>query len=137
MVGFEKFTRKRITGDADALEFATGAKFIAAILIDRSPKDRLIEEYIKELTGDSLQSAEEILRTVAALGIDQKALVLRIQMLKDIFTIRNKIIHELDIELDNPRRKRTVRGQDDLIGYSNEILKTGKAYLEALDTKIP
>ena len=85
--GFEKFIRKRISGEGDVLELTSGAKFIALILADKKPRRRLIEEYIKELTGESLQSAEELLRTATALGIDHKALKLDIQMLRDIFRI--------------------------------------------------
>lgn len=76
------------------------------------------------------------MRTCAAMGIsdpDTKKIVPKITETKNIFKIRNKIIHELDIKLDATRRKRKVRGQDDLISYSDEILKIGKSYIEYLD----
>jgi len=47
--GFEKFIRKRIGGEGDLLEFASGAKFLAQVLAEKSPRARLIEEYIREL----------------------------------------------------------------------------------------
>ena len=49
--GFEKFIRKRISGEGDVLELPGRAKFLALVLADRAPRSRLIEEYIKELTG--------------------------------------------------------------------------------------
>lgn len=131
--GFEKFIKKRISGEQDVLELASGSKFLAAILADREPRRRLIEEYIRELTGESLQSAEEILRTTAALGLEAKSLTLDIPRLKDIFSIRNKIIHELDIDLDAAKRKRRVRSQTDLLDNSDFVLKTTKKIVEALD----
>lgn len=134
--GFEKFIRKRISGEGDALEFASGSKFLAAILAEAEPRKRLIEEYIRELTGESLQSPEEIMRTTAALGLEPKSLALDIPRLKDIFFIRNKIIHELDIDLDALKRKRRVRGQTDLLDNSDFVLKTTKAIVEALDKKL-
>jgi hypothetical protein len=134
--GFEKFIRKRIGGEGDVLELAGGAKFLAVILADRTPRRRLIEEYIKELTGESLQSVEEILRTAAALGLDHKVLELDIPKLKEIFGIRNRIIHELDIDLDAPKRKRRVRAQADLLDNSDQILSVTRAVLEALDAKL-
>lgn len=67
---FEKFIKKRISGEGDVLELAGGAKFLALVLAEREPRKRLIEEYIKELTGESLQSTEEIMRTTATLGLD-------------------------------------------------------------------
>lgn len=134
--GFEKFIRKRISGEGDVLELASGAKFMALVLSDKKPRRRLIEEYIKELTGESLQSAEEVLRTATALGIDHKALKLDIPKLKEIFRIRNKIIHELDIDLEAPKRKRRVRSQADLLDNSDHILSVTIKVLEAVDAKL-
>lgn len=134
--GFEKFIRKRISGEGDAFELASGAKFMALVLADRKPRRRLIEEYIKELTGESLQSVDEVLRTATALGIDHKTLKLDIPKLKDIFSIRNKIIHELDIDLDASKRKRRVRSQVDLVDNSDHILSITKKVLEAVDAKL-
>lgn len=134
--GFEKFIRRRISGEGDALELAAGAKFLALILADKEPRTKLMEEYIRELTGDSLQSVDEILRTTAALGLDNKALGLDVKRLKDIFFIRNKIIHELDLDLGAPKRKRKVRSQADLLDNSDFILGTIKKLLEALDQSL-
>ena len=131
--GFEKFIRKRISGEGDVLELAAGAKFLALVLAEKQPRTKLIEEYIRELTGDSLQSVDEILRTTAALGLDNKALGLNVARLRDIFVIRNKIIHELDLDLTAPKRKRKVRSQADLLDNSDFMLSTIKALLEALD----
>jgi hypothetical protein len=134
--GFEKFIRKRIGGEGDILELGGGAKFLARILADSSPRDRLIEEYIRELTGESLQSAEEVMRTVAALGMDHKALTLDIPRLKDTFQLRNKIIHELDIDLDAPKRKRKVRSQSDLLDSADFILNVTRTILRELNKKV-
>jgi hypothetical protein len=134
--GFEKFIRKRVSGEGDVLELASGAKFLSIILAEKEPRKRLIEEYIKELTGESLQSVEEIMRTSAALGIEVKDLGLDIPRLKEIFGIRNKIIHELDINLEAPKRKRRVRGQEDLLDTSDVILSAAKSVLEAIDKKL-
>jgi len=131
--GFEKFIRKRISGEGDVLELASGAKFLALVLAEKEPRAKLVEEYIRELTGDSLQSAEEILRTMTALGLDNKSLGLNIECLKEIFSIRNKIIHELDLDLNAPKRKRRVRSQADLLDNSDQMLETIKKILEALD----
>lgn len=134
--GFEKFIKKRISGEGDVLELASGAKFLSLILAEREPRRRLIEEYIKELTGESLQSVEEILRTSAALGLDQKELKLDITQVRGIFGIRNKIIHELDIDLDAPKRKRRVRSQADLLDNTDHMLSVTKTILELLDKKL-
>lgn len=133
--GFEKFIRKRIGGENDVLEMGGGAKFLARILADESPRQRLVEDYIRELTGDSLQSAEEVLKAAAALGIDHKDLKLDIPKLKEIFRLRNKIIHELDVDLEAPKRKRKVRSQSDLLNSTDYVLKVARTFLVALNKK--
>lgn len=131
--GFEKFIRRRITGEGDLLELTAGAKFLSVILAEREPRTRLIDEYIRELTGDSLQSAEEVLRATAALGLDNRSLGLDVPRLKETFAIRNKIIHELDIDLAAKKRKRKVRGQADLLDTADFMLATIAKLLETLD----
>ncbi len=121
---FEKFIRRRISGESDVLELTGGTKFLSQILADREPRKRLVEEYIRELTGESLQSAEEILRAAAALGIEGKKLQLDVARLKLVFSIRNKIIHELDVDLNVPIRKRAVRSQYDLFDNADYVLQT-------------
>lgn len=132
--GFEKFIRQRIGGEADVLELASGSRFLALVLAERDPRAKLVDEYIRDLTGDSLQSAEEIFRTTAALGLDNKSLGLNAVRLKEIFAIRNKIIHELDLDLNAPKGKRKVRSQADLLDNSDFMLATVKQVLEALDS---
>lgn len=134
--GFEKFIRKRISGEGDILEAGGGTKFLSQVLADNSPRDRLIEEYIRELTGESLQSAEEVMRTMSALGMDQKNLNLDISRLKEIFQLRNKIIHELDIDLEAPKRKRKIRSQSDLLDNADHILKVTRDILRELNKKV-
>lgn len=134
--GFEKFIRKRISGESDLLEAGGGVKFLARILAERNPRARLIEEYINELTGGSLQSAAEVMRTTAALGINYKKLDLDVEKLREIFLIRNKIIHELDIDLEAPKRKRKVRGQTDLLESTEYVLKSTRVILSALNKSV-
>lgn len=134
--GFEKFIHKRISGDSDVLELAAGAKFLASILAEREPRKRLIEDYIKALTGDSLQSADEVFRTVSALGLDPKVIKIDIPKLKEIFGIRNKIIHELDIDLSAKTRKRRVRSQSDLLENADFILSTTRLIVDAVGARL-
>jgi hypothetical protein len=134
--GFERFIRKRISGETGVAEGVGGAKFLAAVLVEREPRNRLVEEYIKELTGDSLQSADEIMRTASALGLDAKSLGLDPGKLREIFSIRNKIIHELDIDLNAKPRKRKIRSQTDLLDNSDFILKASVTVIEAIDKKV-
>jgi len=55
----ETFVSRRIRGDGDDTDTSIGSKFLAKILIADAPLDGVIEEYVLELTGSSLQSADQ------------------------------------------------------------------------------
>ena len=105
---FQRFIQKRLAGDGDSGISSTGNKFLALILAETNPRQKLIVEYIRELTSDSLLSFEQLKKTSAELGID-KGLILEEVKLRKIFVVRNTIIHELDIDLNARARKRGVR----------------------------
>lgn len=134
---FERFIQKRISAREGQDDLVQGAKFLGVVLADKEPRARLIEEYIKELTGESLQSPDQVLRAMNALGLDWKELKIDIAQLKTIFSIRNQIIHELDMNLESKAfRKRRVRGQDDLLDNSDVILQTARTIIEAVNKKM-
>ena len=56
--------------------------------------------------------------------------------LRPIFEVRNKIIHELDINLDAERRNRNVRSRDQLMRHANVLLRIGEEMIKAVDGKI-
>jgi len=96
--GLEKFVTRSIRGDAESLESLSGSKFLGRVLAAESPQTQVIEEYIRDLTGGSLQSAPELAKTTAALGLSR--VKVDVHRFEEVFDIRNKIIHELDINLD-------------------------------------
>ena len=119
---FEKFTQKRIqVGEVDGTS-GVSPKILAQILAAPDPQARLVEDYVYELTGDSLQSSEQLFKTCAALGADGQAAIGDAKTLKNVFDARNQIIHELDMNLDSPNRKRRVRSQKDMKEYSERLL---------------
>ena len=134
---FENFIRRRISNEDDTFNTGGGTKFLAQVLADDvSPRNRLTEEYIRHLTGGSLQSSEEVFRTIAALGIDQGKIKRHIPKLRQVFLLRNKIIHELDIDLDAPKRKRKVRSKVDLLDSADHVLKVTRITLHELNSKL-
>lgn len=66
-----------------------------------TPREALVELYIEDLTGGSLQSVERVSEVLAALGIDDAALRKRVagsgSRLREVFRARNRIVHELDL----------------------------------------
>ncbi|MGA7671626.1 MAG: hypothetical protein WBW04_14455 [Nitrolancea sp.] len=103
---FEAFARDRVgTG-----EIADSA-MIARYLTSENPRERLIEDYIYELTGSSLQSADEVQKVAGALGIGDANLRKRITKLRELFVARNEISHELDLQRPEQRGDRTRRSR--------------------------
>ena len=67
--GLEKFVSRKIRGDVGDGGGFTGHRFLARALIAESSQRQVIEEYVRHLTGISLQSVAEVKRTLSALGI--------------------------------------------------------------------
>lgn len=83
---FEAFSADRIGtgGIADT-------RRLARYLTSANPRQRLIEDYVYELTGSSLQSAEEVQRVAGSLGVEDTDLRKRISGLTKLFVARNEI----------------------------------------------
>ena len=68
---------------------------VARYLVAENPRAQLIEDYVYELAGSSLQSADQVQLTAGALGIEDAELRQQIGDLVALFTARNKVSHEL------------------------------------------
>ena len=117
-------------------DIVTNSKFLAKILASKYTYQIVVESYIKELTGDSLQSTDQLFKAVKALGIDVKILPLKKDILNEIFLVRNQIIHELDIDLQG-RRKRRSRTRDKIIAWCDYLLDLTKSIIEQVDMLVP
>lgn len=76
---------------------------LAFALIDRNPRRIFLDEYIQSMTGESLQSVDELMRVSEASGLNTKMIFTNEKMnsLKDVFKVRNEIIHAMDINTSN------------------------------------
>jgi hypothetical protein len=131
--GLETFVARQLRGDSEGGAAASGNRFLARMLVSESQRNQLIEEYILHLTGTSLQSPEELMRTATALGLEPVDVGIDKRALKPIFDVRNKIIHELDINFDHPTRNRESRSQPRLTNYTNMLLEVAENVLDAVD----
>lgn len=133
---FEKFVARRIQQESSSSGMLVGVKLIAAALVSTSPMDRLALEYVSYLTDGSLQSAESLFEVAAALGVDPVEAQLNDPSWKELFAVRNKIIHEVDINLDAHLRKRNVRSQKTMSEYSMRLFTLGAAFIESVDKRL-
>jgi hypothetical protein len=141
--GLETFISRQIRGDADIAEPISGAKFVARLFAAPSHQRQAIEEYIGELTGGSLQSADELIRIGSAFGLQPQDIELdgrKKNAAQNIFDIRNKIIHELDMNLyaqaGRGKRKRNQRKVEDMKTYVETLLDVGVSLTNKVSTML-
>lgn len=132
---FEKFVQRHLQG-GEAETISVSSKILSRILTSPDPRKQLVEQYVYELTGDSLQSTDQLLKAGAALGVDVKPILGDLKTLKLIFSARNQIIHELDMNLSSPNRKRRPRGQADMKGYAERLLGISAAMVRDVDGRV-
>lgn len=126
---FERFVASYISPSEVA-----DPKRIARYLALSNPREALIDAYIFELTGASLQSAEEVDKAAGALGIDDSDLRKRIATLRDAFTARNQILHELDLQRVQKQgdRSRRTRNLGESLKIAHEVLEVAQLILNAV-----
>ena len=136
--GLEEYAKRQLRDDKDGALAKNGASFLAKILVSTSPYDQLLENYTRYLTGSSLQSVDELFKASNALGIKVSIVNSKSKELREIFQIRNKIIHELDVCFDvgpgqKARNARTKKGLDEM---SNLLLEVADEYIKAVNSKL-
>ncbi|MFH0910997.1 MAG: hypothetical protein V1918_05800 [Planctomycetota bacterium] len=137
--GLETFVERKVRGDDKDPEYFGGNKFIARLLASKSHQKQAIEEYVRSLTGGSLQSVEQLFQVANALCIESQRVGLdnkdRAQV-QEIFNIRNKIIHELDMDLQGKHRKRTPRNIEDMKKHTDKLLGIGASLINQVNRKL-
>ncbi|MEU5368217.1 hypothetical protein ABZ362_04345 [Streptomyces sp. NPDC005951] len=101
------------------------SKLLAKYLTSGDPRGALIDDYVYELTGSSLQSTEQVQKVAGALGVTDANLRKRIGELKPLFVARNEIVHELDLKApeksgDRHRRMRSIGKTKDMAHHGLE-----------------
>lgn len=99
-------------------------KVLARVLAHEvSPRTAIVESMTYELTGGSLQSAEQLLSVCSSFGIQDKDLTSQVLDLKDAFTATNQIVHEMDMNLTGENRwARRLRSMEPMIGMADRAL---------------
>lgn len=135
--GLQTFVQRGLRGDPERPDLGTSSRdFLARILTARDHWVQVVEEYIRQLTGGSLQSAEELTRTARGLGLSDKDAPIAQGEVKKIFDIRNQIIHELDVNLAGKKRKRHIRKRDDMVRMVNVLLGIAQAILVGVHERL-
>lgn len=133
---FEKFVTRRLAGDPASGSAPVNTRLLASVLASPVPQVRLINEYVSHLTGGSLQSTDSLFEVAAALGAEPTAIGLNPAELRPIFETRNKIIHELDINLAARMRTRNLRSQTTMIRDTNRLFRLASALISSVDGRL-
>ncbi len=122
-----KFLKRRLEGKV-------AADLLSEVLLAKDQRKQVIEVYIEDLTGSSLQSPTELYKAAEALGLETRG----IDKKEDgrIFHARNQIIHELDIDLAAKRRSYNLRGLDEMVKWTNRLFVIGKQFIEEASKKL-
>lgn len=104
---------------------------VALALIDNNPRNIFLNEYIKNMTDDSLQSVKELRKVVDVSGLNAEKIfdTTKTNMIRDAFIARNQIIHEMDINItESPFRTTGYRTRRQRV--SNVMEKHTKSILK-------
>jgi hypothetical protein len=133
---FEVFVERQFRPDIEGVAPPATPKYLARLLSRPEPHKVLIDDYIRKLTDGSLQSSQSLYLVVGALGLWPPEVDVDERALTPIFSVRNKIIHELDINLKATRRTRNVRGMDKMIEQTDRLLMVGEKILKGVNGKL-
>lgn len=119
----------------DSNEIASNSKFLSSVLISSSPRNSVVFHRISDLKSGSMQSKDELLRAAAAFAITREQICESPDQLKEVFDVRNQIIHEMDIRFDD-RGHRIERNEGDMVRYANKLLETAENFIAAINDKL-
>ncbi len=111
-------------------------KLLAGAVSNKNPRSHLVDLLIRELTSGSLQSVEELLRAASYFDIRSEDIIedkKSKNKLSDIFRARNQIAHEMDVDFAQKNRNRRPRSRKLMEGYTDEIFRISKAFLNGAD----
>ena len=128
---FRGFVEKQLPRDG---RLATG--LLSRILTARDPRAALVEELVRDLTGRSLQSKDQILRAGSFFDLRSQELVDDMDLFDDIFRARNQIAHEMDIDFEQPRRNRARRQKQQMVRFTSAVLACAAKFLAGVDAKL-
>jgi len=112
-------------------------RLLARAILSGSPRSVVCQDLIGAVTGDSLQSVEQLSRVCGLFGLSRSECVQpREAELRSALGTRNEIVHEMDIDLGIANRKRRPRRRDEVTVHVRILLETAKRFLETADKRL-
>ncbi|HEY4512033.1 MAG TPA: hypothetical protein VJH55_04325 [Candidatus Paceibacterota bacterium] len=138
---FQKFIERRMKRGnlEDKDKSFLDISWVAAIFSSSEPRKYLTDALQKNLTDDSLQSRDQLLKVAAHFAITQGDILKDADDTKKAFDVRNEIIHEMDVDLIGSKqgqKKRRVRSASDMVKQSENILAIGATFINIVHKKL-
>lgn len=110
--------------------------FLSSVLASRDPRTVLVGTLVSDLTSQSLQSRDQVLRVASYFDIPSAALATDPRQLDRIFRARNEIVHEMEVDFAQTNRNRRPRRKAGMIDHTTEILRVANAFLIEVDRRL-
>lgn len=133
---FTEYVEKDIQTTKKGDNMVINSKLLAQLLTSENPREELKNRLIYDLTSNSLQSKDQILKIASYFDIASNSIVDNFSTLNTIFLERNKIIHEMDINFDGDN-SRNSRNKDQVLTYINYLLQIGEKFIYEVDCRLP
>lgn len=133
---FKNYTEKKLILKNES---GINSKLFAELFTCDNPKQTLIDVLKKDLTSNSLQSADELLKVGSVFNIETANLVngkQELEKLKKIFIVRNQITHEMDVDMTVPEFKMRDRTYEEIKDYSEFIIGFVAKFIELISEKL-
>ncbi|MCK6456025.1 MAG: hypothetical protein L6Q92_05790 [Phycisphaerae bacterium] len=111
-----------------------GGQRLAEALLSESPQAAIVGFIIDDITGESLQSVEELQRAAGYLGLEGFQVP---QGVRDALAARNQIVHEMDAIETQTRgrgsRRRRQRKKDEMRTFAKQLLDAAAMFCTAVN----
>lgn len=128
---FKEFVERRLRR-GDTPDYA----FVAGVMASPDPRKHLVDGLVEHLTSRSLQSVEEILRVGSYFDIPSEKLIPDPNGIRKIFSARNEIVHEMDIDFERPNRNRRPRKLKDMKTKTQALFHVAHQFLTEVDARL-
>jgi len=128
---FRQFVEKRLKRGS-----GPDYSFVAGVIADPHPRQRLVGDLVDRLTSRSLQSVDEILRVGSFFDIPSENLIPEPDAIRRIFSARNQIVHEMDIDSARSNRNRRSREYSDMEAQTQELFEVAMRFLREVDVRL-
>ncbi len=134
---FESFISTAIKMPVSGSQLPTiDFNMLASALSQRTPRDAFLSTLVKKLTSNSMQSRSQLLSAAAHFGIIADELMSDFKKVDQVFEIRNRISHDMDIDFNQSNRRRFPRKREDMVGNTNLLLEIADKFFVAIEKRV-